>query len=91
MRLIEEHRFGEMVCYDPPNITSIPIIDAVRKLSTVDPECSAVQAARALGVSFGDSAVFTNPFPKSRVTQAIMAEQFNRPIGEMVTFDDDMD
>ena len=91
VRLIEEHRFGEMVCYDPPNITSIPIVEAVRELSTVDPGCSAVQAARALGVSFGDASDFRNPFPNSRVPEATMAEKFNKPIGELVAFDDDMD
>jgi ATP-dependent phosphofructokinase / diphosphate-dependent phosphofructokinase len=42
-----------MVTYQPPDILDVPIIDAI-KLSTVCPNCSAVQAARALGVSFGD-------------------------------------
>jgi phosphofructokinase-like protein len=31
LRLIEEHKFGEMVCYDPPNITSIPMAGACQK------------------------------------------------------------
>jgi 6-phosphofructokinase 1 len=48
-----EQKFGHMVTYWPPNMESVPIIDAI-KLDTVCPECSAVQAARALGVSFGD-------------------------------------
>ncbi len=91
VRLIEEHRFGEMVCYDPPNITSIPIVEAIRKLSTVDPSSSAVQAARALGVSFGDAATFSNPFPHSRVPEATMAEKFNKSIEQLVAFDDDLD
>jgi len=91
VRLIEEHRFGEMVCYDPPDITSIPIVEAIRKLSTVEPSSSAVQAARALGVSFGDTAAFSNPFPHSRVTEATMAEMYNKPIDQLVAFDDDMD
>ena len=54
VRLIIERRFGEMVCYRPPNIESVPIIEAVNDLSTVDPEGSPVLAARSLGVSFGD-------------------------------------
>jgi len=62
VRLIEEHRFGKMVCYEPPNIASIPILEAIKKLSVVDVSGSAVQAARALGVSFGDSAVSATPF-----------------------------
>ena len=54
VRLIVERRFGEMVCYRPPNIESVPIIEAVNDLSTVDPDGSPVVAARSLGVSFGD-------------------------------------
>jgi 6-phosphofructokinase 1 len=53
-RLVHEGRFGEMVCYRPPEIASIPIAEAVGRLSTVDPRGSAVQAARALGIGFGD-------------------------------------
>jgi 6-phosphofructokinase 1 len=55
VRLIVQQRFGQMVTYWPPDLTSTPIAEAI-KLSTVCPDCSAVQAARALGVSFGDHA-----------------------------------
>ncbi len=77
IRLIEEERFGEMVCYSPPNIDSVPIAQAVEKLSTVDPNSSIVQAARALNVSFGDSAYFQNPFPNSQVQAQTLVEKFN--------------
>jgi 6-phosphofructokinase 1 len=53
VRLIVERKFGRMVTYQPPEIEDVPILDAIR-LSTVSPDCSAVQAARALGISFGD-------------------------------------
>lgn len=53
VRLIVERKFGQMVTYQPPDMLDVPIIDAI-KLSVVCPDCSAVQAARALGVSFGD-------------------------------------
>ena len=53
-RLVHEGRFGEMVCYQPPDIDSVPIAKAIGRLSTVDPHGSAVQAARALGIGFGD-------------------------------------
>jgi 6-phosphofructokinase 1 len=53
VRLIVERKLGHMVTYQPPNMESVPIIDAI-KLATVCPNCSAVQAARALGVCFGD-------------------------------------
>ncbi|MCE9630086.1 MAG: ATP-dependent 6-phosphofructokinase [Planctomycetia bacterium] len=49
-----EGRFGEMVCYRPPDIASVTIAEAIGRLSTVDPHGSAVQAARALGIGFGD-------------------------------------
>jgi ATP-dependent phosphofructokinase / diphosphate-dependent phosphofructokinase len=54
VRLVHEGRFGEMVCYRPPDIASVPIAEAIGRLSTVDPRGSAVQAARALGIGFGD-------------------------------------
>lgn len=53
VRLIVERKFGQMVTYQPPDMSDVPILDAI-KLATVSPICSAVQAARALGVSFGD-------------------------------------
>ena len=56
VRLVHEGRFGEMVCYRPPRIESVPIAEAIKNLSTVDPHGSAVQAARALGIGFGDAA-----------------------------------
>lgn len=54
VRLIVEGRFGEMICSRPPEMTSVPILDAVHKVRQVDPNGPAVQAARALGISFGD-------------------------------------
>lgn len=62
VRLIIEGRFGEMVCYNPPAIKSVPIIEAVNLLSRVDPNSSAVQAAQALGISFGDDSSNQPPF-----------------------------
>ena len=62
VRLVVQGQFGKMVCYHPPSIHDVPIIDAVNELSSVDPEGAAVQAARALGVSFGDSSPDEDPF-----------------------------
>jgi 6-phosphofructokinase 1 len=56
VRLIVERKLGHMVTYHPPEMNDVPIIDAI-KLSSVCPNCSAVQAARALGISFGDDPV----------------------------------
>src|SRR5436305_94705 len=54
VRLIVQQTFGHMVTYWPSDMSSTPLLEAI-KLSTVCPDCSAVQAARALGVSFGDA------------------------------------
>lgn len=62
VRLVVEGKFGEMVCYSPPEIGSVPIIEAVNQLRQVDPDGSAVQAARALGISFGDRPADDSPF-----------------------------
>jgi 6-phosphofructokinase 1 len=62
VRLVHHRRFGEMICYQPPNITSVPIAQAIHHLSTVDPASAAIQAARALGISFGDCAFAGSPF-----------------------------
>jgi ATP-dependent phosphofructokinase / diphosphate-dependent phosphofructokinase len=53
VRLVIEQKFGQMVTYWPPNMESVPIEEAI-KLDLVCPDCSAVRAARALGISFGD-------------------------------------
>lgn len=54
VRLVLQRRFGEMVCYFPPEISSVSISEAVGKLKNVSPTSSAVEAARALGVCFGE-------------------------------------
>ena len=64
VRLVVEKRFGEMVCSDPPEILSVPISEAVCILRTVQPGGSAVNAARAMGISFGDAPTLVNPFGK---------------------------
>jgi len=61
VRLVNEGRFGEMVCYRPPDIQSVAIAEAIGTPAMVDPDHSAVQAARALGIGFGDG-VEASPF-----------------------------
>ncbi len=70
VRLVHHQRFGEMICYRPPEIDSVPIREAVHQLRTVDPESSGVQAARALGISFGDSAAISSPFKAPAASKA---------------------
>jgi 6-phosphofructokinase 1 len=62
VRLIVEKRFGEMICYRPPQMNSVPIRDAVHRIREVDATGAAVQAARALGISFGDGSEHASPF-----------------------------
>ncbi|QDV10915.1 6-phosphofructokinase [Rosistilla oblonga] len=62
VRLVVQKRFGEMVCYQPPQIDSVTIAEAVGELRRVPPDSSAVAAARAMGISFGDTLDYINPF-----------------------------
>lgn len=62
VRLVHERKFGEMVCFNPPDINAVPIAEAVSQLCMVDATGSAVQSARALGISFGDSPSEDSPF-----------------------------
>ena len=66
VRLVIEGRFGEMVCYQPPSVCSVPIVEGIRELRCVDPAGSVVQAARALGISFGDEDPQTIVFSGAR-------------------------
>lgn len=75
VRLILEGRFGEMVCYHPPEIESVPIIEAVNHLRQVDPNGAAVQSARALGVSFGDRPADESPFAFSIESEDVASAQ----------------
>ena len=72
--LIHRGEFGRMVCFNPPSIESVWITDAVSKLRTVNPACSAVKAARALGISFGDCGVKGSPFAAATKASASTAE-----------------
>jgi len=75
VRLVVEGRFGEMICYHPPLMDSVPIMEAVNRISRVDPHGSAVQAARALGMCFGDSAAGASPFANRAERAAADAAQ----------------
>ncbi len=62
VRLITERKFGQMVCSDPPDIRDVSIAEAVDRIRTVEPSGSAVQSARAMGICFGDTPGYQNPF-----------------------------
>ena len=62
VRLIVQKKFGEMVCSDPPDILNVPIADAVHEIRNVDPNGSAIQTAKGMGICFGDTPGYANPF-----------------------------
>ncbi len=51
--LIAQKKFGEMVSYQPPDITSVPLEKAISNLKLVDPDGELVKMAEGMGVSFG--------------------------------------
>ena len=53
VELIARKKFGEMVSYQPPDITSVPLEKAISQLKLVDPEGELVKIAEGMGVSFG--------------------------------------
>jgi 6-phosphofructokinase 1 len=54
VKLAAEGRFGRMVSYQSYHVDSVPIEDAVDQLRLVDPNGEMVQAARSIGICFGD-------------------------------------
>jgi 6-phosphofructokinase 1 len=54
VRLVAAGKFGHMVALQGAAIVDVPLDEAVGRLKTVPPEGELVQAARSLGISFGD-------------------------------------
>ncbi len=52
--LIAEGGFGKMVCLRSGRIEAVDIVQAIGQLKTVNPNGQLVQAAKAIGISFGD-------------------------------------
>ncbi|MCI6982139.1 MAG: 6-phosphofructokinase [Akkermansia sp.] len=57
VQLIEEGKFGETVALRGVDMESMPIEDAVRTLHLVDKQSQIVEAAREIGISFGDESL----------------------------------
>ncbi len=49
-----EERYGEMVSYRHPYITSVPFTEAIREPHLVTPDTAIMKNARGAGISFGD-------------------------------------
>ncbi len=54
VRCVERGEFGTMVALDPPDVIAVPMEQAIRKIKRVPVDSDIVQAARDVGISFGD-------------------------------------
>jgi 6-phosphofructokinase len=54
VRFVEKERFGYMVAINSMDIKAVPIKDAVEGTKFVPLDCNTMDAARDLGISFGD-------------------------------------
>ncbi|MGH7505377.1 MAG: 6-phosphofructokinase [Longimicrobiales bacterium] len=54
VRTVEARSFGTMVALDPPDIRAVPLGEAISHMKTISIRSDTVQAARDLGISFGD-------------------------------------
>ncbi len=54
VRCVERGEFGTMVALDPPDIRAVPHEDAIRQIKYVPLDSDMMQAARDVGISFGD-------------------------------------
>ena len=54
VRCVERGEFGTMVALDPPDIRAVPLEEAIRKIKHVPLDSDMMQAARDVGISFGD-------------------------------------
>lgn len=52
--MVLAHKFGEMVSYRHPHITSVPLKDAIQKPNYVTHDTALMRNARGVGISFGD-------------------------------------
>jgi 6-phosphofructokinase 1 len=53
--LVAQHQFGKMVRLQQEHITAVDIADAIGQMKAVDQNGELVEAARAVGISFGDA------------------------------------
>jgi 6-phosphofructokinase 1 len=54
VHLIKDKKFGRMVSYQSYHVGDVSIEEAVNQLRLVKPDSEVVQAARSVGISFGD-------------------------------------
>ncbi|MGE5295714.1 MAG: 6-phosphofructokinase, partial [Solirubrobacterales bacterium] len=54
VRALQREAVGVMVVFQPPDLTFVPLAQAINKVRTVPADSEFVQIARAMGVSLGD-------------------------------------
>src|SRR5512135_552298 len=54
VRALSEDRSGVVVAFHPPDMTFVPLADAINKIRTVPADSLFVQVARSLGIALGD-------------------------------------
>jgi 6-phosphofructokinase 1 len=54
IELVKRGDFGSMVSLDPPDVSAVPLGQALARIKTVEVDGDIVRTARALGISFGD-------------------------------------
>jgi 6-phosphofructokinase 1 len=54
VQAVADKRWGTMVALQSPHLVTIPIEEVLRETKRVDPRHDVVQAARMIGISFGD-------------------------------------
>jgi 6-phosphofructokinase 1 len=53
--LVAKGQFGRMVCLKAGKMASVSLDEALEKMKFIEPGCEVVQAARAVGATFGDN------------------------------------
>ena len=53
-RLVKKGQFGRMIALLPPDVESVPIIDAIKNMKKVPLDSDILESAREIGISFGD-------------------------------------
>jgi hypothetical protein len=54
--LVANGQFGRMVCLKAGKMASVSLDEALEKMKSIDPSSQIVNAARSVGITFGDSA-----------------------------------
>ena len=54
VRMVAEEKFSVMVALDPPNVRTVPLSHAIRRMKSVPLDGDTVQTAREIGLCLGD-------------------------------------